>query len=446
MSDPSRVAPGTTATAPPPAAPAVDHPGAAVPPRRSRNRLVAAMDPRKDVGRFASLDGYRAVAAIGVLVYHVAGYARISTGDNPLAMFVHNVGNFGVAVFFLLSGFLLYRPFAAAHFRGTAPPEPVGYLRRRLVRIWPAYTVALGAFLALGLNTARNVGPDYYFTLFTLTQVYRRAYGFAGLAVAWTLCVEVAFYLALPLLAGGIRYLGRGATTARMKLEAQVAGLATMYAVALIYRWLVAAPAQYDTVSYPFAVFHLWLPNFLDWFALGMLLAVCSVWTDLGRALPAALQRLADTWWLSWLAGAVCFGVLMVARGGGLDDAGGLARETPELMFLRFFLNGAAAFFFLLPAILATTRDDPGNRALSHVVPMYLGTVSYGIYLWHKVFLDKLKEGHEVGASRYSFWVMLALVFGLAVLAASLSYFLVEKPFLRFKDRRRREKPGREVP
>jgi peptidoglycan/LPS O-acetylase OafA/YrhL len=421
----------------------------------AKGGLLAHLDPRRGVGRFASLDGYRAIAAIGVLVYHVAGYARLSFGDSLGAKFLHNLGNFGVATFFVLSGFLLYRPFVAAALADREEPNPFKYLRRRLLRIWPGYVVALGAFLALGLNTAKETAPDYWFTLFTLTQVYRKAYGFAGLAVAWTLCIEVAFYLALPLIAGAIRALGRGATSARMRLEAQLVGLALMVAISWIYRWFVAGPGQFDTETYPFAVFHLWLPNYLDWFAIGMALALAVAWQDRGRPLPAGLLRLARAGGVCWALTGACYFTLMLARGSGQDDLGGVAHETPTQMFLRFLLNGAAAFFFLLPGILGEA-PHPINRVLSGFVPLYLGTVSYGIYLWHKVWLDKLKIGHEGGPGQVNVWLMLAVVFVLSVVSASLSYHLVERPFLRFKDSRRSRRaaapttrtaaPGAEVP
>jgi peptidoglycan/LPS O-acetylase OafA/YrhL len=418
--------------------------------RRPQGRLLRSLDPRNGVGRFASLDGYRAIAAIGVLVYHVAGYARLSFGETLTARFLHNLGNFGVATFFVLSGFLLYRPFVAAALGDKPDPEPLRYLRRRLLRIWPAYVVALGTFLALGLNAAKETGPDYWFTLFTLTQVYRKAYGFAGLAVAWTLCIEVAFYLVLPLLAGAIRAIGRRATNSRMRLEAQLVGLATLVGVTWIYRWFVAGPAQYDTETYPFSVFHLWLPNYFDWFAVGMGLAVAVAWQDRGRPLPAGLLRLARAGGVCWALTAACYFTLMLARGSGQDELGGVAHETPTQMFVRFLLNGAAAFFFLLPGILGEA-PHPINRVLSSFVPLYLGTVSYGIYLWHKVWLDKLKTGHEDGPAQASFWVMLGLVLVLSVVSASLSFYLVERPFLRFKDSRRSRRaeaapPGAEVP
>ena len=82
----------------------------AAPTSTTWQRIVRVVEPHQG-GRFAALDGYRAVAAIGVLVYHVAGNAKLTQGTAPLNAFLANLGNFGVAVFFLLSGFLLYRGF-----------------------------------------------------------------------------------------------------------------------------------------------------------------------------------------------------------------------------------------------------------------------------------------------------------------------------------------------
>lgn len=411
-------------------------------PVRERNKVLSYLEPHRG-GRFAALDGYRAVAACGVLVYHVAGYSGLATGDSVLNRFLYNLGNFGVAVFFLLSGFLLYRPFVMTWFREEPAPDPIVFLRHRVLRIFPAYWIALTGFIALGLLSAPHAGPDHYFTLYALIQTYRPAFGFAGLPVAWTLCIELSFYLALPLIAAGIRVIGRSAHTIKMKLEAQLIGLGMLVLICLIYRVLVAAPKQADE---KFAVEHLWLPNYLDWFALGMLLAVCVVWIDLGRDLPRVVQRFADTGWLCWLVGAACYATLMVIRtSSAAAGGGGFAKETTSEMALRFLFNGLAAFFFLLPAIVGRREHNAIDRVLGSAVPVYLGTVSYGIYLWHKIWLAQIAQDHDTTATRLSFWVMLGLVFGATVLTASVSYYAIEKPLMRFKDPRRlrRRAPAR---
>lgn len=405
------------------------------PPATPWARLVRYVEPHQG-GRFSSLDGFRAIAALGVVVYHVAGYANLTGSPTLTSKFLNNLGNYGVAVFFLLSGFLLYRPFVMAWFTDKPSPDPIVYLRHRFLRIFPAYWLALGAFLALGLLKAQNPGPDYFFTLFSLTQVYRKAYGFAGISVAWTLCIEVAFYLALPLIAALIRLIGRSARTLKMKLEAQLVGLVVMVIVSLGYRLLVAGPYQYDNKAHPFAVEHLWLFNYLDWFALGMLLAVCVCWTDMGRSLPTIVQRFANTGWLCWIFAAACYLALMMVRENTAASGAGVGRETPTQMAVRFLLNGVAAFFFLVPGVLGRREHSLINRGLSSLVPMFLGTISYGLYLWHKIWLDYLKEGRPPSA-RYGFWTMLALVVAMSIVSASLSYYLLERPIMRFRDPKR---------
>lgn len=404
-------------------------------------RLMRSIEPHRG-GRFAALDGVRAIAAGGVVVYHVAGYAQLTGDDTALSRFLNNLGNFGVATFFLLSGFLLYRPFAAAWFRGEPPPDPVRYLRHRFLRIFPGYWLALSVFIAFGLLQNKNPSGDFYFTLYALLQDQRRGFGVVGLTVAWTLSIEIVFYLALPFLAAAFRLIGRRARNTRMRLEAQLVGLATMYAIALIYRVLVAVPAQYDKGS----VAHLWLPNYFDWFALGMFLAVLLSWGDLGNELPGAVQRFANTGWACVLVSISCYVVLMMLRDAGSGGAAGFGdKESTAEMVLRFFLNGLAALFLLLPLVLSRREGLGVKRALATMVPAFLGTISYGIYLWHKIWLDRIKVDHS-GGSRLGFWVMFGLVSALTVVSAAASYYLLERPIMRFKDPRAARRARRTAP
>ena len=196
--------------------------------------------------RFTSLDGYRALAALGVVVYHVAG-KPLTSEDSVMGRFLFNLGNFGVAIFFLLSGFLLYRPFVMNWFNDKPSPDPIIYIRHRLLRIFPAYWAALTLFLVFVFKAQAKQGADFYVTLYSLTQTYRNSYGLAGISVAWTLSIEVSFYLALPFIAALIRLIGRGARTTKMKMEAQLIGVVILFVVSVGYRVLVAAPYQLDT-------------------------------------------------------------------------------------------------------------------------------------------------------------------------------------------------------
>ena len=100
-------------------------------------------------GRFAGLEAYRGVAALLVVVFHAYQHSREGTGTarevyagTPLHPLFHNL-EAGVAWFFVLSGFLLYQPFLAADLHGAPRIRLADYARRRVLRIVPAYWLAL---------------------------------------------------------------------------------------------------------------------------------------------------------------------------------------------------------------------------------------------------------------------------------------------------------------
>src|SRR4051794_40093700 len=100
-----------------------------------------------DRSRSAPLDGLRGLAALSVLVYHVA-LATVGAGAVAGAA---GALHFGVPVFFVLSGLLLYLPFVRARMDGRPRPSLRRYAVRRLARIVPAYWAALLGLNALGL-------------------------------------------------------------------------------------------------------------------------------------------------------------------------------------------------------------------------------------------------------------------------------------------------------
>src|SRR5689334_17416821 len=138
-----------------------------------------------------------ACAAMGVVLTHVA----FQTGHTGGGFMGRIFGRFdlAVAVFFALSGFLLWRGHAAAA-RGLRPRPPTAhYLRSRVARIMPGYVVAVVVILLL-LPEAKADFTVWLANL-TLTQIYVPLTLTAGLTQMWSLSVEVTFYLALPFLA-----------------------------------------------------------------------------------------------------------------------------------------------------------------------------------------------------------------------------------------------------
>jgi peptidoglycan/LPS O-acetylase OafA/YrhL len=97
--------------------------------------------------RFPLFDALRAFAALGVLVSH-AGYLAGASQDAWYGSVVAQ-GSVGVTVFFVISGFLLYRPFLAADLDGRPRARLRDYSRRRVLRIIPAYWLALTVIAAI---------------------------------------------------------------------------------------------------------------------------------------------------------------------------------------------------------------------------------------------------------------------------------------------------------
>ena len=146
---------------------------------------------------FPALDGVRGLAVVAVVATHSAYWTgRYENGpfDGVLARM-----DFGVALFFLLSGFLLFRPWLEAAITGRPSPDLRVYFWRRGLRILPAYWIAVAvAFVAVGANRGHLNVWDYVRHA-TLTEGYW-LHGFrSGFTQIWSLCVEAAFYVILPL-------------------------------------------------------------------------------------------------------------------------------------------------------------------------------------------------------------------------------------------------------
>jgi peptidoglycan/LPS O-acetylase OafA/YrhL len=378
--------------------------------------------------RFPLLDGVRALAALSVVLLHVGdgtGFAR----TNGLGAFTARM-DAGVALFFVLSGFLLYRPFVAARLEDRPAPSAGRYLRRRLLRIVPAFWVAMLVMGALGWISVLN--GDWW-RYFGFVQNLSVDTVLGGIRPAWSLCVEMSFYLVLPLWALAAARLLR-ARPARAQIRAEAIALAVLAVLSLAVR---AVFFDSDHGS-------LWLvtlPAFLDWFAVGMGLALASVALDGRRPANPLLARP----WLAWAAAAACFAVvsLVVPLPRGL-----VAARTVEAHLAQHVLYIAVGALVALPGIFGIRPDaEPASRAiarfLGHPVMAWLGLVSYGIFLWHQPLLDQLLiQGLPGRAPVLPFVTVLIVTLAGAIAIAAASYYLVERPFLALKDPRRREAPA----
>ncbi len=225
------------------------------PDRSVQSTAAASAGP----SRFVMVDSLRGLAALGVIFVHAVGIygggATLSAAIRPYVLRLDVV----VPVFFLISAFVLYRPFVRARLRGGSPPATGPYAWGRVLRIVPAYWVALTvAALALGLGGVLTLSgvPTYH----GFAQIYRSTSVAGGIPVAWTLCIEVTFYAFLPLWALAMRRLGR--RSAERRFAGELGALAALAAASVAYKlallWTGAVPALVPSLE-PNLI---WLPAY----------------------------------------------------------------------------------------------------------------------------------------------------------------------------------------
>jgi peptidoglycan/LPS O-acetylase OafA/YrhL len=366
--------------------------------------------------RFPLLDSVRAIAALSVLVFHAGFWSDITLTGSALAPFLSRL-DVGVTIFFVLSGFLLYRPFVRARLEGSPPPRATAYGWRRALRILPAYWVAL-TVIALAIPKPDTFQPDHAVAYYGLLQIYGDL-ALGGITQAWTLCVEVTFYALLPLWALALRRLP---ATVRSELIA----LAVLAAAGTA--WILAAVLSAPDPDHAnTGRMLLWLPAYLDHFALGMALAVVSV-----AGAPRALEWVGRRPWVAWAAAAAAF--VVVAVGIGLSPENRLdAPMTAAQTVARHWLYAAVAVGVLLPAVFGPPGQGAVRRLLGQRWLLYLGVISYGIYLWHNAAMEKVAGAVGRDGTWGDFALYLASGVLAAVVLAAVSWKLLERPILRLK-------------
>ncbi len=366
--------------------------------------LASRGSPTRAGGRFPALDGVRAIAAVAVVLTHVgyqSGEAIVGPARSVLARL-----DVGVAVFFVLSGFLLHRAQAIAALTGRPLPAVRPYLWHRALRILPAYWLAVATALVV-LPENRGVGAAVWLRQLTLTQVYRSDDLRPGLTQTWSLATEVMFYLVLPLLG---RLAGR-------TLRSQLLLCGAMFATGLCWQALIAQGTLPPQAGY-------WLPGHADWFALGMAMAALSA---AGAQWFASIAADGLTCW----AGAAA---IFVVAGTPLTGPYTFALLTPVETLSRTLLYGGVAALLLLPATVPTARG-PVVGLLASMPMAFLGRISYGVFLLHLTVLSVAFDGLALTPFTGHFWRLLLVVLPVSLLLAWASLRAVERPAMRLRDR-----------
>jgi peptidoglycan/LPS O-acetylase OafA/YrhL len=309
----------------------------------------------------------------------------------------------GVTIFFVLSGFLLYYPFASAHFGGQSAPSTATYLRRRALRIFPAYWLVLAATMLLSQShySAFNILVHSL-----LLQIYTRGHIWGPVSQAWSLCTEISFYIFLPAYAW---VMSKRRRAGRQQLLVEMAAPCFMFLLAFLLRYYYCVFGNQEVWGYLQAS----LPAQADWFALGMLLAVGKAWYK-GREQPRLLVHPLFPM-LCWIVSATAFWMVSTQLGLPAFPFGIILTPGQELG--QRFLYGLISVALVAPAVFGPENAGRIRQFLRSWPMRKLGIISYGVFLWHLFFLDLFHR--DVLAA-----------FSATLIAAAASYYIIEKPLL----------------
>ncbi len=376
--------------------------------------------------KFPLVDSLRALAALGVLMTHASWFSGLNYRASP-GRFTQRL-DVGVALFFLISGLLLYRPFVLANLKRSSAPASGPYAWRRFLRIMPAYWLAL-TVTALTVGTAKYAPavftasgiPRYYL----LAQDYSRSSFGGGLLQAWTLPIEVAFYAFLPVYAWLQR---RSAGRTHRIVRTEAAGLVLLIVASEVWKWLaLSSGSQIRAVLTPALVS---LPGYLDQFALGMALALLSAWIEVRGRNPRWVTIFDRAPTVAWVLAGFAFWLVSSA----VLPSKPFSPWSPAQYLERQWLYGVVALGLILPAVVGDQQRGLARRFLRLRALAWLGLISYGLYLWQLTIMEAMQRlGFTTHGdlSAYVAWPTIALA--LTALVAAASYYALERPALKLK-------------
>ena len=350
-----------------------------------------------------TLDGLRFLAIFSVVLYHLAGtvaqnspYTSLATVKESFIYAVLDQGHCGLQLFFIISGFILAIPFVDQFIAGKPPVSLRKYYRRRVTRLVPPYICNLLAAyviqVAAGHGTVYELWPHFLASVF---YVHNLTFG-GGTplnGVAWSLEVEVQFYVLAPLM--GLLFAIPRKIVRRGILIGIIVALAT-----------VKSFVGVDSIEA-----HIWRGTivwFLDFFLAGFLLADIYV-ADWNRN-PSH-----SSWWDVW--GLAGWGLVFL---------------------LQLFTESALCLWMPLPALLAYIGAFRGkllNRVFCNPWLVTIGGMCYTIYLYHFFIIAavgrgtlQIPAGHGFAGN---FLLQAALICPVIVCVSAVLFVLFEKPFMR---------------
>lgn len=432
----------------------------------SRFKKPESRSPQKGKETITALDGVRAIAALLVVSLHLNKGVGVpwNVSREPLITSFAVFGRTGVVLFFVLSGFLLFRPYAKALLFQERWPSIRTFYLRRIFRIWPAYYATL--ILMILLFERQYLQPDHWkqlalfltFFMDSSSKTWQQLNG-----PFWTLAIEWQFYMVLPLIALGFSWIvKRFSASPQQRLRATLAccvglivwGLAIRYFGNYCLRnpnWTILVPRSALNV-FLFFTFGI-QGKYLEVFALGMIVSTCYVYAhhpELGGAFKARLER--SSYWI-W-----GFGIIALV--------GMAIWQAQATRAMNGVLSGFHAFTFLDPiqsqyawlgdpltgvgystCVLAILFGSPTLRwAFETRFLGWIGMISFSLYMWHLRLLSVFQATvlpyiphMSVLFENMKYWVWVVVVI---IPFCYIFYLLTEKPGMRLGALFTTKKPG----
>ena len=368
--------------------------------------------------RNLALDSLRGFSTILIVVYHtsfVSGYT-VEHADS-IGAYIDRL-NIGVAIFFVLSGFLIFRPFAHSLIHGSPLPKTRNYYLKRAARILPGYWLAL--FVLAGLDALTIVNTSGFIRNVFIVHSFTEHNVFTGIRQAWTLAIEMSFYVVVPAFAYGF-VLQTKRRNGPVVVSTLLKALSFLFLGAYAFRLFIH---QIDFWFLDTA--HIWLPSHMDTLALGMGLAVLVEAPASAKTLLKVKNFIANH-----TGSFVVCSVFVWLISANINMAIGLNRTEFHIDLLGHFLYGIASVLLVAP--FCVDSQALLVKAVSFRLFTWLGTISYGIYLWHMAFLGGNFAEKYMPYTENDGQVLLRflVVLPASIAIASLSYYVLERPIMR---------------
>jgi peptidoglycan/LPS O-acetylase OafA/YrhL len=351
------------------------------------------------------LDALRFIAFFAVFLHHSFAINEAAATNNlrsSILLHLQQACGFGLSLFFFLSAFLITSLLQMEKDRSGTIVISSFYIRR-VLRIWPLYFFII--FSMYGLGYVYPPARFSFVQLLALSLLIGNWYSlFVGpgsptISSLWSISVEEQFYLAWPWLFRRLTFKGFRAFSAALSV-------ASLVIVAILARHGIPALS-------------LWYNSFAEmvFFGAGALLATFIGMRTYYKSLPIALL-------------SVCCGAVLWYYAAGLSHSSSLMTVMPAGAVAGYLLDalGCGAILWGFLCLPLWTLPAP---------LIYLGRISYGLYVFHRIAITALNSllGHGATASAPIKVMSKILAFGVTVLLASISYKFFEKPFLRLKSR-----------